>query len=69
MDNQREKREVYYKLSKKILDLMLKNGYLEQEDYKNRTNCSKIKLSCTYCKKGVCLLPCQHSIWRTEKFL
>ena len=33
MENQREKREVYYKLSKKILDLMLKNGYLEQEEY------------------------------------
>lgn len=33
MDNQREKKEVYYKLSKKLLDLMLKNGYLEQEEY------------------------------------
>lgn len=34
MSSQRETRELNYKLSKKLLDLMLHNGFLEPEEYK-----------------------------------
>ncbi len=33
MKNSNETKEIYYNLSKKLLDLMLFNGYLEQEEY------------------------------------
>lgn len=33
MSNQKETREIQYKLSKKLLDLMLDNGFLEPEEY------------------------------------
>ena len=33
MSEQRETREMQYQLSRKLLDLMLKNGFLEAEEY------------------------------------
>ena len=33
MGSQRETREMNYKLSKKLLDLMLHNGFLKPEEY------------------------------------
>ena len=33
MIEKKETREVYYALSRKLLDLMLKNGFLEPEEY------------------------------------
>ena len=33
MSEQRETREMQYQLSRKLLDLMLKNGFLEPEEY------------------------------------
>ena len=33
MSEQRETREMQYRLSRKLLDLMLKNGFLEPEEY------------------------------------
>lgn len=33
MSSQRETREMNYKLSKKLLDRMLHNGFLEPEEY------------------------------------
>lgn len=34
MSGQRETREVRYQLSRKLLALMLRNGFLEAEEYK-----------------------------------
>ena len=31
---EREKREVRYSISQKLLDLMLKNGFITEEEYK-----------------------------------
>ena len=33
MSEQRETREMQYQLSRKLLDLMLKNGFLQPEEY------------------------------------
>lgn len=45
MSNQKETREMQYKLSKKLLDLMLNNGLLEPEEYEKIDTLNRLTFS------------------------